>query len=618
MRTRLSLSLALSLALAAPCGAAVMGRASLAPTLGMVQTSPAFSASVLDQIQLLASLSGQPAASLSLSPVTVAITAPAPASDPWRPEAARLATALVSQPQALSQYKVEIRAALGDQAYERLTKTASRLSAKAAANPALQEQLSGLRQGLDLADPAAVQELDSRLSAIFENSRARPEAAGAVAAGEGSGTHAPLVALVRAGETPAMAPAELEAYVTERSVISPRGMKRVNFASGDYKPAYDAALRRMGVDLVVIKTPSRAEMGKFRKKTATTSSPSTSAGSRPRAPSKEHKAALGKAQRVRQFENQLAASAYICTELVPLTVEQYEKWYPVYEDEVVGKPGGKRNVGLDFARKQAEKGTLEGWYGLFYYDPVDKTKIVGGVIMKAWPERGMFVLGYAAYRPELKDVSPSVRTFNESMKFAKSLGFPVLSFGQDTNFFGYDYTLGLMSNKAGFLLTPYPEDEIVLMKVLDASKPASVKNGQGKSGGYFCFGIKRDSLVAERYLQSKDAGAPKEPQDLPARSATSTVRSSPPRTRSSAGASRATTPTPCACPSASTSTSARCLRPPTAADPAGASLLRFCQTVTVVDPDFALGLMFGSATVPEVGWSWRTNHRTKASVLTEG
>ena len=514
MRTRLSLSLALSLALAAPCGAAVMGRASLAPTLGMVQTSPAFSASVLDQIQLLASLSGQPAASLSLSPVTVAITAPAPASDPWRPEAARLATALVSQPQALSQYKVEIRAALGDQAYERLTKTASRLSAKAAANPALQEQLSGLRQGLDLADPAAVQELDSRLSAIFENSRARPEAAGAVAAGEGSGTHAPLVALVRAGETPAMAPAELEAYVTERSVISPRGMKRVNFASGDYKPAYDAALRRMGVDLVVIKTPSRAEMGKFKEEDGYHFKSEYQRWVMTTRTIEEHKAALGKAQRVRQFENQLAASAHIRTELVPLTVEQYEKWYPVYEDEVVGKPGGKRNVGLDFARKQAEKGTLEGWYGLFYYDPVDKTKIVGGVIMKAWPERGMFVLGYAAYRPELKDVSPSVRTFNESMKFAKSLGFPVLSFGQDTNFFGYDYNLGLMSNKAGFLLTPYPEDEIVLMKVLDASKPASVKNGQGKSGGYFFFGIKRDSLVAERYLQSKDAGAPKEAQDL--------------------------------------------------------------------------------------------------------
>jgi hypothetical protein len=288
----------------------------------------------------------------------------------------------------------------------------------------------------------------------------------------------------------------------------------VNFASGDYRPEYDAALRALGVDVVVIKAPSRAELGRFKEEDGYHFKSEYQRWVMTTRTLDEHKAALGKAQRVRQFENQLAASAHIRTELVPLTVEQYEKWYPVYEDEVVGKPGGKRNVGLDFARKQAEKGTLEGWYGLFYYDPVDKTKIVGGVIMKAWPERGMFVLGDAAYRPELKDVSPSVRTFNESMKFAKSLGFPVLSFGQDTNFFGYDYTLGLMSNKAGFLLTPYPEDEIVLMKVLDASKPASVKNGQGKSGGYFFFGIKRDSPVAERYLQSKDAGAPKEAQDL--------------------------------------------------------------------------------------------------------
>jgi len=512
MNPSLPRSLFLCVLLAAPSFAAVAGRAPLVPALGIAQSAPAFQASILSQVQLVASLSGQPAASISLSPLTAAVASPA---DPWRAEAARLVTALVAQPGAVSAHKTELRAALGDQAYENLARSASRIATKAQASPALQEQLAGARRGLDLGDASAVSELDARLGALFENSRSQAEApaAPAVAAGEGAGRK-PLVSLARPGEGPAMSAAELEAYAAERAVVSPRGLKRVNFASGDYRPEYEAQLRKLGVDVVVIKTPSRAELGKFSEEDGYHFKSEYQRWVMTTRTLDEHKAALGKAQRVRQFENQLAASEKIKTTLGPLSVEQYEAWYPVYEDEVVGKPGGKRNVALDFMRKQAEKGTLEGWYGLFYYDSADPTKIIGGVIMKAMPERGMFVMGYAAYRPELKDASPSVRTFVETMALAKRLGFPVLSFGQDTNFFGYDYSLGLMSNKAGFLLTPYPEDELVLMKVLDASKPASVKNGQGKTGGYFFFGVKRDSPVVERYLASKEAGAPKEAQEL--------------------------------------------------------------------------------------------------------
>jgi hypothetical protein len=515
MRIPLSRILALAVCLASPAGAAVVETVSLAPALGLAQTSPSFQASLMNQIQLAASLSGQPAATISLSPLTASIAAPAPAADPWRPEAARVVSALVSQPAVLNQNKADIRAALGDQAYERLTKTASRFASKAPANPALQEQLAGVRRELDLGDPAAVAQLGSRLNALFENSSSRPEEApgGTVAADE---THAkkPLAALAKHGETPLLSGAELEAYVEKNAVVSPRGLKRVNFASGDYHPQYDAELKRLGVDHVVIKAPSRAELGKFTEEDGYHLKSEYERWVMTTRTLEEHKTALGKAQRVRQFENQLESSAGIPTKIGPLTVAEFEAWYPIYEDEVVGKPGGKRNVAKDFAQKLADKGGLDGWYGLFYYDPQDKTKVVGGVIMKAWPERGMFVLGYAAYRPELKDVSPSVRTFAESMKLAQSLGFKVLSFGQDTNFFGYDYNLGLMSNKAGFLLTPYPEDEIVLLKVLDASKVASVKNKAGQTGGYMFFGIKRDSPVVERYLQSKDAGAPKEAQEL--------------------------------------------------------------------------------------------------------
>lgn len=522
MRTPLSL-LACILLLAAPLRAAMVEAVPLAPALGMVSAAPAFQVSVLNQIQLATSLSGQPAATISLTPLTGSIAAPAPVGDPWRPEAARLVAALVTQPATLNAHKEEVRAALGDQTSERLTKAASRLSSKAPNNPELAAEIAQTRAAVNLNDAATVADMTARLNALFENSRAASgeaaapgvaAAAPAVAAGEGSGTHKPLVSLVHHGERPAMSRAELEAYVASHEVVTPRGMKKVNFASGDYRPEYEAPLKQMGVDVVVIKTPTRAEVAHLTEADGYHFKSEYERWVMTTRTLDEHRTALGKAQRVRQFDNQLAASENTPVKIAPLTVEDFEKWYPIYEDEVVGKPGGKRNIGPDYAQKLKDQGKLDGWYGLFYYDQADPTKVVGGVIMKAWPERGMFVLGFAAYRPELKDINPSVRTFTESMKLARSLGFNVLSFGQDTNLFGYDYNLGLMSNKAGFLLTPYPEDEVVLMKVLDPSKFASVKNGQGKTGGYFFFGIKRDSPVAQRYLEARDQGRTPEAQEL--------------------------------------------------------------------------------------------------------
>ncbi|HXT02086.1 MAG TPA: hypothetical protein VN915_15525 [Elusimicrobiota bacterium] len=514
---------ALLLLSAVSAGAAFVDPVSLAPTLGLAQNVPAFRASMLAQVSLAGSLSSQ--MTPTLTPLLSAAAAAPTAADPWRAESAKLVGALVAEPAAVAHFAPELRAAIGDQGVDQLQKAASRLQAKAAATPELGSQLRNLRSGLNLEDPAAVSELGSRLNALFENSKSRPETpAPAVAADENS-QKKPLVSLVHRGETPVMSPAELETYLAGsyknndgdtvgRTIVTPRGMKKAIFASGDYKPQYDAELKRLGYDQVIIKTPTRAELKAYTEEDGYHLKSEYERWVMTTRTLDEHKAALGKAQRIRQFENQLAASDKIQTKLVPLTVEDFEKWYPVYEDEVVGKPGGKRNIARDYARKLAEKGKLDGWYGLWYYDPADPAKIVGGVISKAWPERGMFVMGYAAYRPELKDVSPSVRTFKETMALAKSLGYKVLSFGQDTNFFGYDYSLGLMSNKAGFLLTPYPEDEIVLMKMLDASKIAEVKNKAGQTGGYMFFGIKRDSPVVERYLESKEAGKPKEAQDL--------------------------------------------------------------------------------------------------------
>lgn len=161
--------------------AAVVGRVSLLPALGMAQSVPAFRASVLSQIALVDSLSAQPVPTLSM----LSAAEPTPA-DPWHAEAARLVGALVAQPQAVALHQDELRAALGGQGVERLAKAATRLTARAAERPELLAQLDRFRAGLNLDDAAAVQELGARLNSLFENSNSKPEGAsgGVVAAAD--------------------------------------------------------------------------------------------------------------------------------------------------------------------------------------------------------------------------------------------------------------------------------------------------------------------------------------------------------------------------------------------------------------------------------------------------
>lgn len=501
--------LAFAVLLAAPAAAGVV-ETPLTPALGLALRIPAFQESMMSQIQAVTSLSAQ--SSPTLAPLLTATPSPI---DPYRAESGRLVAALAAQPQALAASQAQLRAAIGDHGVDLLLKASARFQANADAHPELRTQIDSLRRTMDLSDPASGQNISGRLNTIFENSARQASAENMTVADPEGSAKKPLVALGRAGERPAMSAEELEAYVSKNTVTSPRGLKRVNFTSGDYKPSYDKALRALGVDVAVIKTPSRAEVGKFSEEDGYHLKSEYVRWVTPSHTLEEHDTMQPHVRNRKSFHAMLKASENIRHEVVPLTPEKFEQWYPIYENEVVNKPGGKRNVARDFARKQQAEGLLGERWGIFYYDKNAPTRMIGGVIMHAWREKGMLVGNFAAYRPELKDSSPSIRTFASGLKLTRELGLPVFSLGEDTDFYGFDYNIGLMANKAGLLMTPYPSDDVILMKVLDTAKIAANRNKQGQSAGYFFFGIKRDSPLVERYLASRESEAkPKEAQDL--------------------------------------------------------------------------------------------------------
>ncbi|MDO8757614.1 MAG: hypothetical protein Q7J64_06360, partial [Elusimicrobiota bacterium] len=453
-------ALGLVFMLAAHAGAAVV-EVAFSPALWHAARVPAFRESMMSQIQLTTSLSAQPAPTL-----TPLLTATPSSADPWRAESGRIVAALVTQPQDLAATQAQLRAAIGDHGVDLLLKASARLHASAETRPELRAQMDGVRRILDLDNPQYGTELSGRLNSIFENSTIRATAENLPVADTGGPAKKPLVTLGRAGESPAMTAQELEDYVHKNAVTSPRGLKRVNFATGDYKPSYDAALRALGVEMVVIKAPSRAELGKLKEEDGYHLKSEYVRWVTTAHTLEEHDAMQPHRRNMKSFHSMLKASENIPVKIELLTQEKFDQWYPLYESEVVNKPGGKRNVARDFVSKQRAEGTLGERWGAFYYDPKDPTRMIGGVLFRAWAEKGMLVGNFAAYSPELKDASPSVRTFATGLKLARQLGLPVFSLGQDTNFYGYDYNIGLMANKASLLVTPYPSEDIVLMKIL--------------------------------------------------------------------------------------------------------------------------------------------------------
>lgn len=511
------LALVAVLALGRPVRAAMVEAAPVVRAFELARTNPGFHQELVAQIGLAQSLSAAPQPSLA----PLAAAAPTPAN-PWAPQAAALVRAYVAQPAVAAAVAPELAEIVGPAAAAQLHEAAANIAAKRASDRGLDAELRRMTKDLDLTDHAAA---SAFTAALFDNAKLHPgDAAAAVAVPDGPG-RAPAARLAKpaAGR---MSPAELAEFVAQNKVVSPEGLVRLTFPSGRYHPEYDAQLTALGVHRVNVADPTRQEVAAladeahgFRVVTDKVRWVMTTRTM------EEHEKQLadnsqgGKGSYASQFRKSRETTKGIKSKPAGiLTVADWNKWYDVYENEVVGvdrdgKPiPGKRQGRRAVARDMGKGAELtdeffkkDGWYGLMYYD--DAGEVIGGDIYKAIPERGIFVNGYAAYRPELKPFNPAVKAFEEGNAMAARAGYKVFSFGMDTNEYGHDYSLGLMANKAGFLLQPFGEGAIMLSKIINAEKFASHADKEGRTGGYGYFGPS-DALL-QRYLADRDRGEQK-------------------------------------------------------------------------------------------------------------
>jgi hypothetical protein len=296
-----------------------------------------------------------------------------------------------------------------------------------------------------------------------------------------------------------------DAWLQARIMHSPRGLNILRFRAGEYKPEYDARAKALGVDVVLLRRPSRDEIETY----------------------KEEDGYHLKSRWVRWVMKTTSVDEYLNTEGrgklrkavrksegVPYEVMRlddpaaeaaFKKWHPLYMSEIVGKPGGRMHVGPDYLEKMSADERKQ-WHFVVYPDPADPEKVLGGMLIKERPEFGILSLGFAAYTVEAKrKFAISYRSVIAGLELAQRLGFPILSAGADTNFYGYDYDLGLLGWKASVYMTPYPEEPFELARVLNSEKFSEATDHQGKRGGMFFHGVRREGPFYDRLLDQADS-----------------------------------------------------------------------------------------------------------------
>ncbi|MBI3550134.1 MAG: hypothetical protein HY078_13940 [Elusimicrobia bacterium] len=544
-------------AVAAVAGPVVQAPASaptaLTPLVGMVLANPGIRLELNQTILSIGSLA-QPSLSSLVPAAGVSVESLSLASNQL--QATQVARILYAHPRLVIKGKEQLSEILTPEAIESLETSVRAMSKTASKDPESQlaKDLKHIQAITDLPSMSSVADVDGAIRRLVENqvplggNPSGGAAAAPVIVDKDSGGRAPVVALTKPagdtrrpvsvvpapnevppGQAPRMSEAQLAEYVRAHTMKEDRiakteqgGLVRVNFESGVYRPEYAPILKKMGVDLVAIIAPTKAEIETYDEdrqgfflKTEYTRYVT------PARTIDEFIDLLPGRESRRTWKNEIQKSEVLASnpelmKVVPLTVELFETWYQIYEEEVVRKGGGKRNIPRSHARDLLAKGELSNWHGLFYMNPDNPSEMLGGVIFLENKPRKMLVAGYAAYRKRLKNgYFITERTVIEGNRLALKLGYKVLSLGQDTNFYGYDYPLGLRYSKAKFRVSAYPEDRLILLNVINPAKMYAITHNK-KRGGYLFDTIRRDSPLLARYYAAleNDPKSVPEAQDL--------------------------------------------------------------------------------------------------------
>lgn len=227
------------------------------------------------------------------------------------------------------------------------------------------------------------------------------------------------------------------------------GGRIATFESGTFDPNEEVALKKARADIIFVDNPTENEI-EMGRDNGYYLAPVNVLWTRPIV-SFENFLELKKSDERSRFKSKLKRSENVRTEIGPITLEDFNHWYSVYEEEVVARERGRRVIEPTWA---AEKGTkLKRYRKMFFYDK-DSGEFLGGMILRKQDKTKTLQAPYAAYKSRARDLNLGVRAFAEAMNYGAKRGYSVLSYGSDTNLYGHHLPISLMEYKSSLGLAP--------------------------------------------------------------------------------------------------------------------------------------------------------------------
>lgn len=456
---------------------AAFGAVGVKPT-ARPSTLPQFAAKVAANPAMMAELSLQIAAlpQWALPETSAASAASLPAADARSLQMRWLALGLAADPQARAAFDAVLSP-------EQITALSAQPSAMTPA------QIEYLKEQMNLGSEAGVGQWQERLGRIFDQTTSEPASA---------------LDMPDSAE-----PAALERYLAQpgRTAKTVRGLKTAVFKPGHYDAAYEAPLRKLGYDAVSIETPRTGDLERFTENEGFFLKTKKVFWAAAAKPLEEFVAGLPGADVRSKFKAQLKQSKDFPPSVGPLTEDGFQKWRDVYAQEILSKPGGIDVYPADFVEEERKAGELGRWQQALFHDPQEPGSVVGGGLL--WNNvlyGGVMTVAGAAYRKEFKKHQLSVRTIAAAMELAAQQGLPLVSYGSDVNFYGYDFSLGLMAYKASVHMIPFLQGPFELFKIISAGKFAEDRDHEGKRSGFLFFSVLPGGDLWQRYAAAVAEG----------------------------------------------------------------------------------------------------------------
>jgi hypothetical protein len=244
--------------------------------------------------------------------------------------------------------------------------------------------------------------------------------------------------------------------------IDEHGLRIADFTAEEYNREWEADLRAQGVALVRVGGDLNHQKTVLTEQDGYFLAPSHIVWRMATESLEEYLGHLSSKQRSR-VKARLQKSAGTDLVLEPVTAENFEKWYLIYEREVVGKEHGRRTLAASWITDAVKRNE----FSLLQYHSRDGDSLLGGAVLRRMPGLSQFNIAYAAYDHAAVGKELSFRTFVEALTLAKHEGFQTLSYGKDRNLYGHYYTIGLMEYKSMLGFSPQLSGDVKIIKVLN-------------------------------------------------------------------------------------------------------------------------------------------------------